>query len=199
MNLDHLHPMSVTSSAQGYLEGRILLASPAMRDARFHESVILLCRHNAEGAKGIILNKPLPNLRLGELIQQFDLETDGIIGAEAIYFGGPVETSRGFVLHSDEYTSPETRNILPGVHLTATLDIVRSITDNTGPGKRLIALGYAGWDGGQLEDELRDNAWLVAKGNAELLFDAPVDMRWHLGYESVGIEPARFTDVSGSA
>ena len=187
------------SSSEGYLAGKLLLASPNMADGRFRQSVILLCQHNAEGAMGIILNKPLPNMHIGELIKQFDLETDSITGAEPIYFGGPVETVRGFVLHTDEYASPETQSIFPHVNLTATFDVVRHIAGNTGPRKCLMALGYAGWDSGQLERELQENAWLVAEGSEALLFDAPVDARWHLGYASVGLEPARFTEASGSA
>ncbi len=198
MNLDD-PPLYSMSSSEGYLAGKILLASPNMTDGRFRQAVILLCQHNAEGAMGIILNKPLPNMQVGELIKQFDLETDSITGAEPIYFGGPVESVRGFVLHTDEYVSPETQSIFPHVNLTATIDVVRHIAGNTGPRKRLMALGYAGWDSGQLERELQENAWLVAEGSEALLFDVPVDARWHIGYESVGLEPTRFMETSGSA
>ena len=201
MNPKNDYPQTLysLSSSEGYLAGRLLLASPNMTDERFRQSVVLLCQHNANGAMGIVLNKPLPNMQVAELIKQFDLETDSVTGAEPIYFGGPVESIRGFVLHTDEYVSPETQSILPHVNLTATIDVVRHIAGNTGPRKRLMALGYASWEGGQLERELEENAWVVAEGSEAVLFDVPVEARWHFGYESVGLEPSRLSQTSGSA
>ena len=204
MNPPHDHPpenaiLTSMSSSDGFLGGKFLLATPNLHDTCFRQAVILMCQHDPHGAMGIILNKPLPNMRVRELVRQFNLETDTETGAEPIYFGGPIETVRGFVLHTDEYVSHETQSILPHINLTATLDVVQHIARNTGPRKRLMALGYAGWSAGQLEDELRQNSWIVAEGNETILFDTPTDSRWELAYKSVGLDPNRFTDATGSA
>lgn len=189
---------SASSSADN-LVGKLLLASPSMKDPRFHQTVILLCQHSAQGTMGIILNKPLNNMRLQELVQQFNLQADLKTGAEQVYFGGPVETVRGFVLHTDEYDSSETQSILPCIKLTATLDVVRKIVQNDGPRKSLMALGYAGWGPDQLDQELREHSWNIAEASETMMYDLPNDERWMHGYASIGLDPYRLNDTSGRA
>ena len=188
-----------TRNTQHYLAGRILLATPAMADPNFEKSVVLICQHSSAGAMGIITNKPLPNASIGQLVQQFNLETTEEIAAEQIYFGGPVETVRGFVLHTDDYTNGETRSIDQRINLTSNLEIVRQIALATGPAQHLVALGYAGWDSGQLESELMQDAWLVAPGSLDLLFKTPAHSRWEIGFEKMGIDPRRYNPAIGSA
>jgi putative transcriptional regulator len=191
----------------GYLDGSLLVAMPAMGDSRFTRAVIYMCAHSPDGAMGIIINHRAPNISFTELLEQLDIvpPRDRIrlpmgLGAMAVYLGGPVETGRGFVLHSADYFKAEsTLPIDEGVCLTATIDILRDIAKGTGPDKALLALGYAGWAPGQLESEIQANGWLHCTADPGLIFDPEVDRKYNRALGKIGIDPWRLVNDSGHA
>ncbi len=191
----------------GYLDGQLLIAMPAMGDPRFARSVIYMCAHSPEGAMGIIINQRAPNISFTELLAQLNIvpQEDRIslpagLHAMAVHLGGPVETGRGFVLHSADYFKAEsTLPIDESVCLTATIDILRDIAKGTGPDKALLALGYAGWAPGQLESEIHANGWLNCPADSDLIFDADVDRKYLRALSRLGIDPLRLVNDSGHA
>lgn len=200
-----LTPESVAGS--GYLDGQLLVAMPGMADDRFARAVIYVCAHSAEGAMGIVLNRPAADLSFPDLLVQLDIvpEMERIrlpqqVGRMQVLMGGPVETSRGFVLHSpDFYIDQSTLPIDDGVCLTATIDILRAIARGDGPRNAVLALGYAGWDAGQLESEIQANGWLNCPADAELVFYSVADTRYELALRKIGIEPAMLSTEAGHA
>jgi putative transcriptional regulator len=193
---------------EGYLDGQLLIAMPAMGDPRFSRSVIYLCAHSSEGAMGIIINQRAPNISFTELLEQLNIivpSEDSIslppsLGTMAVHLGGPVETGRGFVLHSADYFKAEsTLPIDESVCLTATIDILRDIAKGSGPDKALLALGYAGWAPGQLESEIHANGWLHCTADPELIFDPEVDRKYNRALGRIGIDPMRLVNDSGHA
>lgn len=195
------------SEDEGYLDGQLLVAMPSMGDPRFSRSVIYLCAHSSEGAMGIVINQRAPNISFTELLEQLDIvpTEDRIslpsgLSAMAVHLGGPVETGRGFVLHSADYFKSEsTLPIDESVCLTATIDILRDIAKGSGPNKALLALGYAGWAPGQLEDEIQSNGWLNCPADPELIFDPELDRKYNKALGSIGIDPIRLVNDSGHA
>ncbi|WP_210497273.1 YqgE/AlgH family protein [Microvirga antarctica] len=193
--------------SEGYLDGQLLLAMPGMTDERFARSVIYLCAHSAEGAMGIVLTKPAPNVSMPDLLVQLEIvpESERIslpktLEAIQVLIGGPVETSRGFVLHSpDFHMDQSTLPIDDGVCLTATVDILRAIARGEGPKDAILALGYAGWSAGQLEGEIQANGWLNCPADVDLLFGTPVDARYEEALRRIGIEPAMLSSEAGHA
>ncbi len=178
--------MSVQKT-QGYLSGQLLIAMPGMKDPRFTRAVVYLCAHNADGAMGIIVNRRFDGLNFSDLLAQLDIAlTPGALDVP-IHFGGPVESSRGFVLHSGDYTHPTSMFVSEGVMLSATVDVLKVIADGSGPRKSLLALGYAGWGPGQLDFEIRENVWLNAPANATFVFDHPLSGKWEASIQSLGI------------
>ena len=173
---------------------------PGMGDPRFEHAVVLMCAHTAEGAMGLIVNKRLPDLTLDDLLDQLDIAKGAGSSGEGIHFGGPVESARGFVLHSgDGAPSSGTLEIDRGFALTATRDILAEIAQGTGPTRALTALGYAGWGPGQLEDELVQNAWLTADGDAAIVFSADDGRKWQRALETLGIDPLMLSAEGGRA
>ena len=156
---------------QDYLTGQLLVASPEMGDPRFAHSVILLVRHDRNGAFGLIVNRPAREEELARLLQDLGQDSDGVSGKIEIYLGGPVETRVGFVLHSVDYQRPETVAIDGKVALTTSAAVLRDIAQKRGPQKYIFAFGYAGWGAGQLEDEMQRLAWFTAPDDPKLLFD----------------------------
>jgi len=195
------------SEDEGYLDGQLLIAMPAMGDARFSRSVIYLCAHSSEGAMGIVINQRAPNISFTELLEQLDIvpSEDRIalpagLSAMKVHLGGPVETGRGFVLHSADYFKADsTLPINESVCLTATVDILRDIAKGSGPNKALLALGYAGWAPGQLDDEIQANGWLNCPADPELVFDPAIDRKYHRALNRLGIDPIRLVNDSGHA
>lgn len=195
------------SEEEGYLDGQLLIAMPAMGDERFSRSVIYLCAHSAEGAMGIIINQRAPNISFPELLEQLKIaptedriSLPSSIHAMDVHLGGPVETGRGFVLHSADYFKAEsTLPINDSVCLTATVDILRDIAKGSGPDKALLALGYAGWAPGQLEDEIQSNGWLNCPADPELVFDHAIDRKYTQALTSLGVDPIRLVNDSGHA
>jgi putative transcriptional regulator len=192
---------------EGYLDGQLLLAMPTMGDPRFARAVIYMCAHSADGAMGIIINQRAPNISFGELLDQLNIapakeriRLPAGRGAMAVHLGGPVETGRGFVLHSADYFKSESTLPIDGsVCLTATIDILRDIAKGSGPDKALLALGYAGWAPGQLESEIHANGWLNCPADAELIFDPEVDRKYSRALDKIGIDPVRLVNDSGHA
>ena len=200
-------PSGSLSEDEGYLDGQLLIAMPAMGDPRFSRSVIYLCAHSSEGAMGIIINQRAPNISFTELLEQLHIvpTEDRIslppsLSAMAVHLGGPVETGRGFVLHSADYFKAEsTLPIDESMCLTATIDILRDIAKGSGPNRALLALGYAGWAPGQLEDEIQSNGWLNCPANPELVFDPEVDLKYNKALGVLGVDPIRLVNDSGHA
>lgn len=183
----------------GYLAGQLLIAMPQMTDPRFARSVVYLCAHNAEGAMGIMVNRLFEGLSFPELLDQLDIQTSGECQAISVHFGGPVEGGRGFVLHSDDYMHDTTMKVADGVALTATVDVLKAIAEGGGPRKCLLALGYAGWGAGQLDNEIRDNAWLNVSADERLLFDTELDSKWEAAIRKLGVDVATLSAAAGHA
>lgn len=185
------------------LTGKLLISTPAMGDPRFAHSVILLCAHSSSGAFGLVLNRPIPHLRLAEVMKQLDIELkeDSALADRPVMAGGPVETARGFVLHSDDVPGGEGSQPLDGGRvLTASTDILAGIARGAVPRRWLLALGYSGWGSGQLEQEIAENAWLTCAAHDDLIFaGTPAETQWKGALESIGIDPLRLSAVAGRA
>jgi putative transcriptional regulator len=190
-----------------YLDGQLLVAMPGMADERFARAVIYVCAHSAEGAMGIVLNRPASDLTFPDLLVQLEIvpEVERIrlaprVGRMQVLMGGPVETSRGFVLHSPDFAIEQsTLPIDDEVCLTATIDILRAIARGEGPANAVLALGYAGWSAGQLESEIQGNGWLNIPADAELIFNVAADMRYELALRKIGVDPAMLSMQAGHA
>lgn len=195
------------SSSHGYLDGQLLIAMPVMDDERFARTVIYICAHSAEGAMGIVVNRPAGSIDFPGLLKQLDIIDD----AEPIRLphdaetmkvlkGGPVETGRGFVLHSsDFFIKNATLPIHGGISLTATLDILRAIARGAGPRHAILALGYAGWAPGQLENEIQENGWLHCAADADLVFGRDTQDKYDRALRKIGIDPAMLSATAGHA
>lgn len=184
---------------ESYLAGQLLIAMPGMRDPRFARTVVYMCAHSAEGAMGLVINRVLESLTFTDLLEQLGIEGTAVQPSSAVHFGGPVETGRGFVLHSPDYRQDGTLSVADDVSLTATVDILRAIAAGEGPRRHLLALGYAGWGPGQLDGEIRANGWLHVAADEELVFDAGLDSKWDRAIAKIGIDPRMLSDVAGHA
>ncbi|KEP71279.1 YqgE/AlgH family protein [Thioclava sp. BHET1] len=184
------------------LTGKMLIAMPGMGDQRFEHAVVAICAHSPEGAMGLIVNKPLPKPNLSELLENLGIElanSDRTIHAP-ILFGGPVETGRGFVLHSPDWGAEEGQmHVSERLRMTGTRDILEDIAGGSGPERALLALGYAGWGPGQLEAEILDNGWLTADGDADLALDSGYDSKWVRALQGMGIDPRTLSATAGHA
>ena len=160
------------------LAGQILIASPGLRDPRFERTVILMVRHSAGGALGIVINRPLGERPLASLLEAIGERNNGVSGSLRIFYGGPVQPEIGFVVHSADFHAPETIDIDGHVAMTSSREILRDIASRRGPEKMLVAFGYAGWGPGQLESELAQRAWFTAAADSKLIFDLDRDKVW---------------------
>ena len=183
----------------GYLTGQLLIAMPTMGDPRFERTVIYMCAHSADGAMGLVVNKKANELDFPELLNQLEIETDGVKNPIPVLTGGPVETGRGFVLHSMDYSQESTLKVTDEVGLTATVDILRAIAEGEGPDRSLLTLGYAGWASGQLDDEIQANGWLNVPADASILFDDDLSSKWDRAVRKVGIDPSFLSAEAGHA
>jgi putative transcriptional regulator len=182
------------------LAGKLIVAMPAMGDARFERSVILICAHSDEGAMGLIVNKPVPDFSFAELLDQLKITNQGKGRDISVHFGGPVERGRGFVLHSTDYNSgTTTTQVRGGFGMTATLDVLEAIAQGAGPKQALLALGYAGWGAGQLESEIARNDWLVSDPADDLIFSVKDSAKWMGALRHMGIDPISLSPSSGRA
>ncbi|HEX5509246.1 MAG TPA: YqgE/AlgH family protein [Pseudolabrys sp.] len=193
--------------SSGFLDGQMLVAMPVMGDDRFARAVIYVCAHSSEGAMGIIVNQPAGNIRFSELLVQLDVIPDGErieMPARAdtvkVLKGGPVETGRGFVLHSaDFFIENSTLPIGGGICLTATLDILKAIARGKGPASAILALGYAGWAPGQLENEIQHNGWLHCAADPDLIFGADIEGKYAKAMRKIGIDVGMLSSDAGHA
>lgn len=182
-----------------FLDGHLLIAMPGMTDPRFHKTVVYLCAHSHDGAMGLIINKPAETLKVSDLYERLDIAHRPGLPDEVVRFGGPVETGRGFVLHSGDYYAPEaTMRVDSQISMTATLEILHLMAAGHGPRQRMVALGYAGWSPGQLEVELQANGWLLCAPDRDLLFGTDNETKWNKALAKLGIDP-RLLSAGGSA
>lgn len=183
-----------------FLNGQVLIAMPGMRDPRFHRTLVYLCAHSSEGAMGLIVNKRADKLRLGDLFERLGIPAGAAVGRAPVHYGGPVETGRGFVLHSSDYRSDDaTMQVDENTSMTATLDILHAMASNRGPKSAIVALGYSGWAPGQLEAELRANGWLACPADPDLLFGEDEAQKWDRALAKIGVHPAMLSSTGGSA
>jgi len=202
-----MRPFETSRRNSSFLDGQMLVAMPGMGDTRFARAVIYLCAHSEDGAMGIIVNQPASKVSFPELLVQLEvIEPEESIRlpkrAEAVRVlkGGPVETGRGFVLHSADYfIDNSTLPIDDGVSLTATVDILRAIAKGAGPDRAILALGYAGWAAGQLEAEIQHNGWLNCPADPALVFDTPIELKYEKAMRRIGIDPGYLSAAAGHA
>lgn len=198
---------SLSSGPPEFLDGKMLIAMPSMQDERFSRTLIYLCAHSSEGAMGIVVNQPASHINFADLLVQLDVvpSEERILlpkkaGAVKVLRGGPVETGRGFVLHSSDYfIENSTLSIDDGICLTATLDILKAIAGGRGPSSAVLALGYAGWAPGQLESEIQANGWLHCPADLELVFGEGTETKYDLALRRLGIVPGMLSSDAGHA
>ena len=196
-----------SSAARGYLDGQMLIATLGMQDERFTRSLIYICAHSSEGAMGIVVNQPARNISFPDLLVKLDvipaadlIELPSRAGEVKVLKGGPVETERGFVLHSaDFFIENSTLPIDEGICLTATLDILKAIARGTGPEAAILALGYAGWAPGQLETEITSNGWLHCSADPDLIFGLDIEAKYDRALKKIGVLPGMLSSDVGHA
>ncbi|NOE27614.1 YqgE/AlgH family protein [Ruegeria sp. HKCCD6157] len=182
------------------LTGKLLIAMPGMGDPRFDHSVVYMCSHGDDGAMGLIVNKP-SDLRIKTLLGQLNIACRiPVIGERLVHFGGPVEMSRGFVLHSADYEANlHSMHISTDFSMTATLDVLEDLASGSGPLNSMLTLGYSGWGPGQLEDEIAMNGWLTTEATTKLVFDVPDDEKWEAALATLGVDPLTLSASAGRA
>jgi len=181
-----------------YLSGQLLLAMPGIGDPRFDRAIIAICAHDEGGALGVGIGTEISDLGFHDLLDQFGID-HGDVPNHAVHFGGPVEPGRGFVLHSNDWSGQDTVDVAGRWALSGTIDVLRAIAAGKGPARWLAALGYAGWDGGQLDSELTRHGWFNIPGDAALLFDVPTEDRWVTAFSRAGIDPKLLACAAGNA
>ena len=191
--------MSDAEQTDGYLEGQLLIAMPTMGDERFQRTVIFMCAHSAQGAMGLVVNRLADQIDFKDLLEQLRIEVPALIQEIQVHTGGPVESGRGFVLHTTDYCQDSTLQVSDDIGLTATADILKSIATGDGPVHSLLALGYAGWAPGQLDAEIQANGWLHVPADRELVFDRDLDSKWERAVQKVGIDPSFLSMDAGHA
>lgn len=187
----------MTSST--YLDSKLLLAMPNMNDPRFDRSVIYVCSHDESGAMGLVINQPFKSLTFPDLLEQLEIETTDPVPQLSIHTGGPVEPGRGFVLHSADYVQESTLVVSETLALTATVDILTALAQGKGPINHLLALGYAGWGSGQLEQEIQENAWLTAEADDEIIFNTELEQKWPRAMAKLGVNVSMLSSDAGHA
>ncbi len=182
-----------------YLTGQLLIAMPGLGDPNFDHTVTYICDHNADGALGIVVNRPT-DMTLGQVLQQMELPAEeDRLGVQPVMEGGPVQPERGFVVHDSGADYASTLEVADGVRITTSKDILEALASGTGPRRCLFALGYAGWAEGQLETEMTANAWLTVPGAPEILFDTPYADRWRRAAELIGVDITALSSSAGHA
>lgn len=189
--------MSIAATTS--LSEQFLIAMPAMGDPHFSRGLALLCQHDGQGAMGLVINH-LSEYCLGDVLGQMGIETDSDeLARQPVLAGGPVNPDRGFVLHDDPRPWDSTLTVRDGLYVTTSRDILEAMARGEGPARSLVMLGYAGWEAGQLESELMENAWLTLESSEDLIFVEPLETRWHSAVTRLGVDPGRLTDYAGHA
>ncbi|RYG90426.1 YqgE/AlgH family protein [Loktanella sp. IMCC34160] len=182
------------------LTGKLLIAMPGMGDPRFEHSVVYMCAHSDDGAMGLIVNKPAPEIRFSDLLDQLGISRGDGARDIRVHFGGPVEHGRGFVLHSSEYRSDVgTLEVDEETSMSATMDVLEDMANGKGPNASMLALGYSGWGPGQLEGEIADNGWLTCDPRPDILFGRADEHKWSAAFKILGIDPLLLSAQSGRA
>lgn len=185
---------------ESFLEGKLLIAMPGMPDPRFAKTVVFVCAHSSEGAMGLVVNKPIDGLSFTDLMEQLDIPVQPGVADFPILYGGPVETGRGFVLHSGDYEGGDsTLPVSEEISLTATVDVLRAIAAGRGPDRAIFALGYAGWAPGQIEAEIQSNGWLHCDADPLLVFGADLEGKWRVALSKLGVGLSGLTGDAGRA
>ena len=199
MTIDDVQKRLEEDGEEPYLTGQLLIAMPGIGDPRFDKTVIYLCAHSEDGAMGLVVNREFDDLTFPDLLEQLNIEPAPHLAPIMVQFGGPVESGRGFVLHTQDYMHEGSLAVDDTIALTATVDILRAIAEGSGPEQRMLALGYAGWGPGQLDAEIRANGWLHVESDRSLLFDVDLDEKWELAMGKIGIDPRMLSDSAGHA
>jgi putative transcriptional regulator len=184
---------------EGLLTGQLLIAMPMMDTPHFSQSVIYLCAHTPEGAMGIVVNRPLSRPSFDDLLEQLDVLPAPPVRRIELFRGGPVDSARGFVLHTSDWTGDGSLMVDDHVALTASLDVLKAIADGGGPTRGLLALGYAGWGPGQLDQEMQENAWLTAHPTMDILFDQDHETKWRRAMATLKVDPVLLSGTAGHA
>jgi putative transcriptional regulator len=181
------------------LAGQLLVAMPSMLDPNFQQTVTYVCEHSESGALGIVINRPM-DMDIGEVLIQLSLEPsqEGYLH-QPVLQGGPVQSERGFVLHESPHNWDSTTEVGHSIYVTTSQDILSDVAAGNGPGRMLMALGYAGWEAGQLEHEIRQNAWLTVPASPDIVFETPFQDRWQAAAKSIGVDPASLSLYAGTA
>ena len=191
------------TSKEGYLAGKLLLAMPSMRDPRFENAVIYLCSHDENGAMGLIINHALPGMQFKHLLNELDIasdiEVDPNVLKTPLMNGGPVDTGRGFLLHSSDFQVKESISMDDDIYISGTIDSLKAMAKGKGPEDRLIMFGYAGWSAGQLDEEIQNNSWLVTEADPSLIFKADNTEKWHKAISGLGFDPTMLSGDAGRA
>src|SRR3984957_12570130 len=190
-------PQPDDAAPDGFLTGQLLIAMPTMADPRFQQSVIYLCAHTPEGAMGLVLNRPIVKPTFDDLLKQLSVEPLPPVRQIKLCAGGPVENARGFVLHTNDWTGEGSLKVDNAMALTASLDVLKVIAEGGGPRECVLALGYAGWGPGQLDQEFQKNAWLSVAAGETLVFDDAHDTKWRRALAKLHIDPLLLSDVAG--
>ncbi|MBS0361332.1 MAG: YqgE/AlgH family protein [Proteobacteria bacterium] len=184
----------------GFFSGQFLIAMPGISDPRFQRALILICAHDAEHAMGLAVNHPVEGLTVPDLLERLEVTSTIELPPDLVLLGGPVERDRGFVLHSTDYEGEPTLPVAPGVALTATREVLEAMASHNGaPSKSLLALGYAGWGAGQLEEEIKANVWLTCEADDELIFGLDHETKWRRALAKLGVDPDRLGAAAGRA
>jgi len=189
-----------TNKNSSFLEGSLLVATPLMKGSCFEKSVIYVCAHNETGAMGILVNHTIGDLRYGDILSQLSIKASEINFNNApVYFGGPVESAKGFILHSSDYFKPGTQIMHSNISLTSTIDILRDIAEGRGPYKQIFALGCAGWAPGQIENEIKENAWINIPADESIVFDVNNEEKWEKANDYFGINLVNYSRIIGNS
>jgi putative transcriptional regulator len=191
--------MATRDPSQSSLTGQLLVAMPQMSDPRFARTVVYLCAHSSDGAMGLVVNRLIDSLTFSSLLSQLGVEAESEPDDMPVHFGGPVESSRGFVLHTSDYLQDSTLVIDDEIALTATVDVLKAIARGDGPRRRVLALGYAGWAPGQLDAEIQANGWLLVPADLELVFGIENDSKWQRALAKIGIDLSLLSSEAGHA
>jgi putative transcriptional regulator len=184
----------------GFFSGQLLIAMPGISDPRFERALILVCAHDEQHAMGVAVNRPIEGLTFPDLLTRLDIKSSIVLPPDLVVMGGPVERERGFVVHTADYMGEHTLDVGEGLALTATREVLEAIANRDHqPRRSLLALGYAGWGAGQLEDEIKANVWLTCAADDDLVFGAGYEQKWSRALGKIGVDPDRLSSVAGRA
>lgn len=192
------YDIDTTDLLPGSLCDHFLIAMPNLADTSFAQSVTYICEHNEHGAMGIVVNNPLP-MSLNEIFRQMNLDDKNHQGNKTVVTGGPIQVERGFVLHSSETQWHSTIKVSDDISITASRDVIDAIAEGQGPRSYLVALGYAGWEKGQLEAEIAANSWLTVPADKNIIFNTPFEQRWTVAALALGINVSLISNTAGHA